>query len=360
MSHSEDSISVIVPATTSQELSQHAKTSISETEIATGRYCPDNIHGDNQELAQSGGEKIETTILLRSPGLPSNCQGPYVFQDAQENAGDPRTAPSYYDITLMEEKLQPVEQQLQYLLKKAEEFQTHLVYSRDRMHKEDFARAVPTFLKTCQPYFGYLESTARSLLPECRPLPEYIKKRLLQFSQQLSSSLEHLVLMYASFDFISLEETDPCSVSYFYCGEVQLGLWYHISIFRYCRPVPYIAAGEPPGLYKRMRWNVEVLESANIGDGSPVETEYYFLCCESKALGVWSISQWIQTDPKPGDDDLFSWITCIQSRGDYKQLLIIGFEEPSQIQATDLFLEVLLNQREQPTLSHGDRGGAMH
>ncbi|MGH0137998.1 UNVERIFIED_CONTAM: hypothetical protein FKN15_065330 [Acipenser sinensis] len=128
MSHSEDSISVILPATTSQELSQQGKTSISETEIATGRYCPDNIHGDNQELAQSGGEKIETTILLRSPGLPSNCQGPYVFQDAQENAGDPRTAPSYYDITLMEEKLQPVEQQLQYLLKKAEEFQTHLVY----------------------------------------------------------------------------------------------------------------------------------------------------------------------------------------------------------------------------------------
>ncbi|MGH0155393.1 UNVERIFIED_CONTAM: hypothetical protein FKN15_029500 [Acipenser sinensis] len=215
MSHSEDSISVILPATTSQELSQQGKTSISETEIATGRYCPDNIHGDNQELAQSGGEKIETTILLRSPGLPSNCQGPYVFQDAQENAGDPRTAPSYYDITLMEEKLQPVEQQLQYLLKKAEEFQTHLVYS-------------------------------------------------------------------------------------------------------------------------------------------------YFLCCESKALGVWSIGQWIQTDPKPGDDDLLSWITCIQARGDYKQLLIIGSEEPSQIQATDLFLEVLLNQREQPTLSPGDRGSAMH
>lgn len=36
-----------------------------------------------------------------------------------------------------------------------------------------------------------------------------IPSQLLQFSQQLCSRLEQLVLLYASFSFFSLEESDP-------------------------------------------------------------------------------------------------------------------------------------------------------
>ncbi|XP_045071388.1 UPF0575 protein C19orf67 homolog, partial [Coregonus clupeaformis] len=110
---------------------------------------------------------------------------------------------------MMDQKLRPIEQQLQYLLNKADEFQAHLLYRRDNLQKENFARVVPTFLRTCQPYFTYLESTARSSLPQRTPLPVYIRSRLLDFSQQLCARLEQLVLTYASFDFLSLEEAEP-------------------------------------------------------------------------------------------------------------------------------------------------------
>nr|XP_014343830.1 PREDICTED: UPF0575 protein C19orf67 homolog isoform X2 [Latimeria chalumnae] len=220
-------------------------------------------------------------------------------------------APPHYDVTLMDEKLQPIEQQLKYLLKKAEEFQMHLLYSRDRIRKEEFARAVPVFLQTCQPYFEYLESTVRSVLPGKKLLPNYIQKRLLQFSQQLASSLEQLVLMFASFGYILLEETDPCSISCFYRGQFRLGPSYHVSIFRYCIGTPYTAALEPRHLYKRMRWNVDIMEELSNGDGSEPRTEL---------------------------------ILCKQPKGDYESLLTIGFEEPSQILATDLLVELLTNQ----------------
>uniref|UniRef100_H3B7D7 Uncharacterized protein n=1 Tax=Latimeria chalumnae TaxID=7897 RepID=H3B7D7_LATCH len=264
---------------------------------------------------------------------------------------------------MMDEKLQPIEQQLKYLLKKAEEFQMHLLYSRDRIRKEEFARAVPVFLQTCQPYFEYLESTVRSVLPGKKLLPNYIQKRLLQFSQQLASSLEQLVLMFASFGYILLEETDPCSISCFYRGQFRLGPSYHVSIFRYCIGTPYTAALEPRHLYKRMRWNVDIMEELSNGDGSEPRTEFYFLCYRDTEpeLGVtnqsaaknvtttkphrlWSIGRWIQTEPDPTQSDLFSWILCKQPKGDYESLLTIGFEEPSQILATDLLVELLTNQ----------------
>uniref|UniRef100_A0A4W3K6P6 Chromosome 19 open reading frame 67 n=1 Tax=Callorhinchus milii TaxID=7868 RepID=A0A4W3K6P6_CALMI len=256
----------------------------------------------------------------------------------------------------MEEKLQPIEQQLQYLLKKAEEFQTHLVY-RDRIHNEEFARAVPIFVKTCQPYFAYLESTARSAHSDRKPLPEYIQKRLLQFSQQLASSLEQLVLMYASFGFISLEETDPCSICYFYRGEFRLRQWLHISIFRYCMPVPYTAARQPRLLFKKIRWNVDINQGSSFGDLN----QTYFLCYKEagevtdpgnqpsskpangtgKTRRLWSIGRWVQVEPSPGEIDLFLYK---QPRADYQLLITIGFEEPSQITATDLLVDILINQ----------------
>ncbi|XP_020391204.1 UPF0575 protein C19orf67 homolog [Rhincodon typus] len=280
----------------------------------------------------------------------------------EEQAHGPEGEAPQYDITLMEEKLQPIEQQLQYLLKKAEEFQTHLVYSRDRIHNEEFARAVPIFVKTCQPYFAYLESTARSIHSDRKPLPEYIQKRLLQFSQQLASSLEQLVLMYASFGFISLEETDPCSICYFYRGEFRLGHWFRVSTFRYCMPVPYTAAKEPSMLFKKIRWNVDLTEGASYGDGTDLCTEYYFLCFKeanqvmdnsqpssknttAKSRRLWSIGRWIQVEPSPREPDLLCWFLYKQPRGDYELLVTIGFEEPSQIAATDLLVDILLSQR---------------
>ncbi|XP_062891717.1 UPF0575 protein C19orf67 homolog [Mobula hypostoma] len=271
-----------------------------------------------------------------------------------------------YDVTLMEEKLQPIEQQLQYLLKKAEEFQTHLVYSRDRIHNEEFARAVPVFVKTCQPYFAYLESTARSIHSDRKPLPEYIQKRLLQFSQQLASSLEQLVLMYASFGFISLEETDPCSISYFYRGEFHLGLCFRISIYRYCMPVPYTVTKEPSQLFKKIRWNVDINGGTAFGDTTEPGTEYYFLCYKEtsqvmdnhqgskgattgKSRRLWSIGRWVQVEPPPGEQDLLRWFLYKQPRGDYELLVTIGFEEPTQIAATDLLVDILMSQKA-PTL----------
>ncbi|XP_051898040.1 UPF0575 protein C19orf67 homolog [Pristis pectinata] len=268
-----------------------------------------------------------------------------------------------YDVTLMEEKLQPIEQQLQYLLKKAEEFQTHLVYSRDRIHNEEFARAVPIFVKTCQPYFAYLESTARSVHSDRKPLPTYIQKRLLQFSQQLASSLEQLVLMYASFGFISLEETDPCSISYFYRGEFRLGQWFRVSIYRYCMPVPYTVAKDPSLLFKKIRWNVDISEGTAFGDTTEPCTEYYFLCYKEasevmdnhhagskstttgKSRRLWSIGHWVQVEPAPGEPDLLCWFLYKQPRGDYELLVTIGFEEPTQIAATDLLVDILMSQR---------------
>ncbi|CDQ89587.1 unnamed protein product [Oncorhynchus mykiss] len=132
-----------------------------------------------------------------------------------------------------------IERQLQYLLDKADEYQAHLLYRHDNLQKEHFAHVVPTFLRTCQPYFTYLESTARSSLPRSTPLPMYIRSRFLDFSQQLCERLEQLVLTYASFDFLSLEETDPAR----YCtyqkrlvggtigGRAHYNVWNGVDVF---------------------------------------------------------------------------------------------------------------------------------
>uniref|UniRef100_UPI00398ED6D1 UPF0575 protein C19orf67 homolog n=1 Tax=Pristiophorus japonicus TaxID=55135 RepID=UPI00398ED6D1 len=311
--------------------------------------------------AYSGSSTIQASQASTVP-LAANSAFPPLHQGQVEQAHGAQDEVPQYDVTLMEEKLQPIEQQLQYLLKKAEEFQTHLVYSRDRIHNEEFARAVPIFVKTCQPYFAYLESTARSIHSDRKPLPEYIQKRLLQFSQQLASSLEQLVLMYASFGFISLEETDPCSICYFYRGEFRLGHWFRVSIFRYCMPVPYTAAKEPAMLFKKIRWNVDMSEGTSVGDAAEPCTEYYFLCYKeasqvmdnshagskstsAKSRRLWSIGRWIQVEPAPGQPDLLCWFLYKQPRGDYELLVTIGFEEPTQIAATDLLVDILMSQR---------------
>ncbi|XP_015204680.2 UPF0575 protein C19orf67 homolog isoform X2 [Lepisosteus oculatus] len=249
---------------------------------------------------------------------------------------------TYCRVSTVDEKLWPIEHHLQCLLKKVDEFQMHLLYSRDRMPKEGFTEAVLTFFRSCQPYFAYLESTARSVAPSHRPLPQPVRTRLLQFSHLLCSRLEQLVLMYASLGLLSLEETDPCSLSQFHCGEVQLGPGCRVSAFRYCRPSPFHAGGAP---------------------GPRSRLYNYFLCCELPAGGLsktesgggvassplrppcaWSIGQWVQIDPDPERSDIYDWVLCVVPRGEYRPLLFLGEEEPTVSTATDYLLGLLLRQ----------------
>ncbi|KAM9491097.1 UPF0575 protein C19orf67 homolog isoform 1-T1 [Salvelinus alpinus] len=290
---------------------------------------------------------------------------------------------SCQDINRMHhQRLRAIERQLQYLLDKADEYQANLLYRYDILQREHFARVVPTFLRNCQPYFTYLESTARSTLPQRTPLPMYIRSRLLDFSQQLCARLEQLVLTYASFDCLSLEEAEPASVSHFCIGKCQIDS-VGLSIYRYCRLAPYLA-GVYTGLYKRMRWNVErpreSLQQETDGEmeGHPEEdkpvagkeratnTEYYFLCYEdvpeepaevgdgegkgeTVAIGnmvkMWSIGQWIQTYPDPVSDDIYDWVLCWVPQARYHRLLCLGGEEPSACNATDCLLGALFSQQ---------------
>ncbi|XP_007469120.1 PREDICTED: UPF0575 protein C19orf67 homolog [Lipotes vexillifer] len=248
----------------------------------------------------------------------------------------------------------PISEQLRYLIKKADDFQSYLLY-RDRVQKEQLAKAMPTFLQMCEPYFLYLEAAARSVPPIFGALQELIRKRLLEISQQLTLRLEQLVLMYASFGFVNLEETDPLSISCFFCGRFSISPSHEVSIFRYCTPAAYTASRFPRYLYKKMRWNLETTpESSSQGQDSRVD--YYFLCYRDtwedtgksptnscpQIQKLWSIGRWVPLGP--AEDDLYSWILSPQPPGDYEQLLTIGFEEPSHMLATDLLVQILTGQ----------------
>ncbi|XP_041730715.1 UPF0575 protein C19orf67 homolog isoform X1 [Coregonus clupeaformis] len=333
--------------------------------------------GDTKNNPESSPD-TENVEHLEDRALAPSCG------DQRDSTGDAawKSTSSCHDINMMDQKLRPIEQQLQYLLNKADEFQAHLLYRRDNLQKENFARVVPTFLRTCQPYFTYLESTARSSLPQRTPLPVYIRSRLLDFSQQLCARLEQLVLTYASFDFLSLEEAEPASISHFYIGKCQIDS-VRLSIYRYCCPAPYLA-GVDTGLYKRMRWNVErpreSLQQETDGEmegeteeDKPVagkeratKTDYYFLCYEdvpeepaeggdgggkgeTVAIGnvvrMWSIGQWVQTQPEPVTDDIYEWVLCWLPQAQYHRLLCLGGEEPTACSATDCLLGALFSQQ---------------
>ncbi|XP_007952554.1 UPF0575 protein C19orf67 homolog [Orycteropus afer afer] len=288
--------------------------------------------------------------LLDAPGAlpepPSSTPSPEPLTSG--SGPDPPRLP-------LDTMFSPITEQLRYLLKKADDFQSYLLYSRDRVQKEQLAKAMPTFLKMCEPYFLYLEAAARSVPPIYGTLQELVRKGLLEISQQLTLRLEQLVLMYASFGFVDLEETDPLSISCFFCGRFSISPFHEVSIFRYCAPAPYTASRFPRYLYKKMRWNLETtLEPSSRGQDSHVD--YYFLCYRdtwedtgkspvnscAQIQKLWSIGRWVPLGPV--DDDLYSWILCPQPPGDYQQLLTIGFEEPSHMLATDLLVQILTGQ----------------
>ncbi|XP_048104110.1 UPF0575 protein C19orf67 homolog [Alosa alosa] len=272
------------------------------------------------------------------------------------------------DVHVMDEKLRPIQAHLEYLLNKADEYQAHLIQRRDRLQIEALCRVVPTFLKSCHPFFSYLEHTARSCLPHRALLPGYIRTQLLHFSQQLCSRLEELILTYASYNFLTLEETNPLSISHFFIGHCQVN---HIklSIFRYCRP----PAQQLPIA------GIEVQDGGGGAGGRERKnnsTEYYFLCYEEvrreedgsgeeeeslsegergeeeeegerrerrSEVKMWSIGQWVQTYPNPETDDIYEWIPCGIPRAHYQQLFHLGLTEPSVCSATDCLLGALLS-----------------
>ncbi|XP_077102459.1 UPF0575 protein C19orf67 homolog isoform X3 [Siphateles boraxobius] len=218
-----------------------------------------------------------------------------------EGSAAGNTSPSSQNKRMIDEKISPIEKQLQYLLNKADEFQTQLLWSQDSLQNYEFVHIVPMFLQTCQSYFTYLESTARNSNPFRPPLSTYIRTQLLQFSHQLCSRLEQLMLLYASFSFVSLEESDP--LSYFLCCE-------------------------------------DVIEAEDDKDGDG-RCEGENSEREKRVTRIWSIGRWVQTYPDP--EDITDWVLCSVPCGQYKQLLCLGIEEPSSCTATDCLLGVLLS-----------------
>uniref|UniRef100_A0A3P8RPB0 Si:ch211-214c7.5 n=1 Tax=Amphiprion percula TaxID=161767 RepID=A0A3P8RPB0_AMPPE len=201
---------------------------------------------------------------------------------------------------------------------------------------EALAAAVLSLLHTCQPYFNYVESTARSTVSQHTHLP---RVQLLDFSEQLCDRLEQLVLTFASYNLLCLDETEPNGVSHFCIGQFQLSRL-RMTIFRYCKPTPYLAQGDT-GLYKCMRWNVERLRDKQQKDKD------YFLCYEDipnahadadkdnqsvsngSMVRMWSIGQWVQVYPDPDTEDICDWILCDVPQADYDRLLFLGSDEPS-------------------------------
>ncbi|XP_072239810.1 UPF0575 protein C19orf67 homolog [Leuresthes tenuis] len=281
------------------------------------------------------------------------------------------------------EALHSIQLRLQFLLSKADNLKDCLVSGQSHLEREALVAAVSSLLFTCRPFFNYLESTARSTVLQNthHPVDVYnmtenfcsVCVQLLDFSQQLCDRLEQLVLIYASYDFLSLDETEPNNLSHFCIGQSQLGQL-RVTIFRYCKPTPYLARVNS-GLYKRMRWNVERLldeqqrrEEEQVGgcegrrDKRDCHTDHYFLCYEDisnvhaeadrdnqefscdSVMRMWSIGQWVQVNPDPKTEDIYDWITCEVPQASYCRLLFLGHEEPSSCNATDCLQQLLLSQ----------------
>ncbi|KAG8014475.1 UPF0575 protein C19orf67-like protein [Nibea albiflora] len=274
----------------------------------------------------------------------------------------------------VEGSLQSMQLQLQFLMGKAAKLQDCLANGQDQIQKGVLAAAVPRFLYTCQPYFNQLECAAKSTVSQFGSRAFDLcpwRMQLLDFSQQLCDRLEQLVVTYASYNLLSLDESEPNSVSHFCIGQRQLGRL-RLSTFLYCRPTPYLARVDT-GLYKRMRWNVDRLrdeqqrtseEQGGEGEAETVgDTEYYFLCYEDipnehaiaggditgashdNVLRMWSIGQWVQMNPHPDTEDISDWILCKVPQARYHRLLFLGSAEPSSCSATDFLQQLLLSRQ---------------
>ncbi|XP_054635413.1 UPF0575 protein C19orf67 homolog [Dunckerocampus dactyliophorus] len=255
----------------------------------------------------------------------------------------------------MKGMIQSLQLQVQFFHSKAVELYYHIIKSHVTGESGLVAASVRSFIYACQPFFNFLESTARNkLLPY-----DIMHVQLLQISQQLCDALEHLVLSLASHSLLSLEEIEPDNLSHFCIGQTRLGQR-RLTMFLYCKPAPYLA-GVATGLFKRMRWNVE--RTAYSAEKDP-ETEYYFLCyedipnpyadlgvdvvsCDSSVLRMWSIGQWVQVKPDVNTEDISDWITCDVPQAAFNKLLFLGSKEPSSCIATDHLMQMLMSQQDE-------------
>ncbi|XP_049899619.1 UPF0575 protein C19orf67 homolog [Epinephelus moara] len=271
------------------------------------------------------------------------------------------------EVNLMERTLPSMELQLQFFMSKADDLHDCIVNGQCQAESEALADAVQSFLYTCQPYFNHLESTRAMSQLTLQPYDIYtMHMQLLDLSQQLCDRLEQLVLTYASYNVLCLDESDPNSLSHFCIGQSQLGPL-RVTVFRYCKPTPFLAQVDT-GLYKRMRWNVERIRDGQETDEESDEweaeldgdTDYYFLCYEDipnahadadedshgaspgSVVRMWSIGQWVQVNPDT--DDICDWILCDVPEADYHRLLFLGSNEPSSCNATDYLYQLLLSQ----------------
>ncbi|RVE76543.1 hypothetical protein OJAV_G00010860 [Oryzias javanicus] len=308
-----------------------------------GTSCnPPQDYGSREEKADPTGshrELDESLLLLADVALAPPCG-----RDASCTCLEVRQA---------ELGLQCTQQQLQAFLRKVEHLRDCLVSRKNQPDNQTLTAAVLTLLHTCQPFFRRLESTARSTASKPSHLSVDVCAKLLDFSQELSDRLEQLLLTYASFKVLSLDEADPNSVSSFCIGQFRVRRL-QLTVFRFCKPTPYLAQVDT-GLYKRMRWNVERLTDRDGDGGEQPEdadrhTDYFFLCykdvpnkSDQGAARVWSIGQWLQLDPD-ATDDVYDWIWCEVPRGDYKELLCFGCSEPSSRSATDVVQQLLLQR----------------
>ncbi|XP_041838252.1 UPF0575 protein C19orf67 homolog [Melanotaenia boesemani] len=308
----------------------------------------EDLSGEGSDCTQSPinsgyRDEEEPLLLLADVALAPPCGG--------------HASSSCLEVKRKESHLPLIQLQLQFFLSKADDLHNRLVSGQNHLETEHLVNAVSHLLYTCQPFFNYLESTARCSILQYSHMPCDVSPKLLDVSQQLCDRLEQLVLTYASYDLLSLDETEPNNTSHFCIGQSQFSQW-KLTAFRYCKPTPYLARVNT-GLYKRMRWNVEqILDGEDRQDKTGHHTDYYFLCYEDipnaqaeadqdsqgdNVLRMWSIGQWVQVNPDPNTDDIYDWIMCEVPQASYHRLLFLGHDEPSSCSATDYLQQMLLS-----------------
>ncbi|KAI4833098.1 hypothetical protein KUCAC02_016017 [Chaenocephalus aceratus] len=214
------------------------------------------------------------------------------------------------EVRWMERSLQAIELQLQFLMSKADDLHDCLVNGHGPLEREALAAAVPSFLYTCQPYFNYLEST--SIVSQRSPVHFDI------YTRQLCDRLEQLVLTFASYNLLSLDETEPNSVSHFCIGQSQLG--------------PLKRDSQMSSSQRRRTRSITSCAMRTF----PTHTQRQAGTAKASLM-------WVQATPET--DDICEWILCQVPTASYHRLLFLGSNEPSSCSATDYLQQLLLSHQ---------------
>ncbi|KAH1186294.1 hypothetical protein KIL84_019043, partial [Mauremys mutica] len=222
-----------------------------------------NGDSDRNRDDQTASERTMNLVLLLLLQKLHNRHTEVPHQDVlQFRIQAPQALPAVSIVLLLPDQ-EGQREKLKYLLRRAEDFQTNLstgtgcrMSSLPKPYPPYCRCASPTSNTWSPPPTATTLAWAPSVYFGRRPCA----KGCLEISEQLALRLEQLVLMYASFSFVSLKDTDPFNISCFFCGCFCLSEWRQLSVFRFCISMPYTAAHLPRNLYKKMRWNLDVLE----------------------------------------------------------------------------------------------------